>query len=220
MSDLLNSNNLLFKSIDPDDLEKMYACLQGRKKKFSAGETIFSFDKDTKTIGVILSGTIRLERIDYFGECTLLDILNENDIFGEILAYSAIEGNAITAVCENDCEIIFFDHDKLIHPCDNTCTCHLTAISNLLIMTSNKAQRLSRRVEVLSSRSIRNKLMNFFSFEMQQAGSNSFTLPFSISDLASYICADRSAMMREISKMKKEGLIETKRRNITLKNKI
>lgn len=87
---------------------------------------------------------------------------------------------------------------------------------NLLTMIATKAERLSLRVEVLSHKNIRSKLMSFFSMEAKRAGSNSFTLPFSVSTLASYICVDRSAMMREIAKMKKDGLIEADRRNITL----
>ena len=89
-------------------------------------------------------------------------------------------------------------------------------LSNLLKIISNKTERLSMRVEVISNRNIRNKLMSYFMIEAKKNGSDTFELPFSMSALADYICVDRSAMVREISKMKKDGLIDSDRRKITL----
>jgi CRP-like cAMP-binding protein len=214
--DLSNSNLQLFSNIDTIDLEMMYNCLNGYKKKFSAGETIITFDRSHSTIGIVAGGVVRLERVDYFGDYTLLDRMEKNDIFGETLAYSNLANNEVAAVCEKDCEIIFVEHTRIIHPCEKVCGCHMTMLSNLLRIISNKAERLSLRVGVVSNKTIRTKLMSYFAIEAGKNNSRTFELPFSVSALADYICVDRSAMMREISKMKKEGLIDSQRRRITL----
>ena len=212
----LNSDIELFKKITQDDLDMMYHCLDGYKKKFIPGETILNFDNTHSTVGIVASGVVRLERIDYYGDYSLLDRMEKNDIFGETLAYSNIDNSEIIAVCEKACEVIFVDHNRIIHPCEKVCGCHMSMLSNLLKIISNKTERLSMRVEVISNRNIRNKLMSYFMIEAKKNGSGTFELPFSMSALADYICVDRSAMVREISKMKKDGLIDSDRRKITL----
>ena len=212
----LNSRALLFRDITQDDLNRIYCCLGGRKKAFSAGETIITFGENTPFIGIMASGVARLERVDYFGDCSLLDRMEQNDIFGESIVYADPDNSEISAVCEKDCEVIFVDHDRLVHPCENACGCHLAMMENLLQILANKSLRLSRRVEVLSNKSIRSKLMAFFSMQAKKNDSPSFELPFSVSALADFICVDRSAMMRELSRMKKEGILQTDRRKITL----
>lgn len=213
---VLTENIQLFNNIEQVDLDMMYNCLGGYKKSFIPGETIMTFDKSHSTVGIVASGVVRLERIDYYGDYSLLDRMEKNDIFGETLAYASIEYNEITAVCEKACEVIFVDHKRIIHPCEKVCGCHMAMLSNLLQMISNKSERLSMRVEVISNKTIRNKLMSYFLIEAKKHNSNVFELPFSVSALADYICVDRSAMMREISKMKKDGLIDSDRRKITL----
>lgn len=212
----LNSDTELFKGIEQVDLDMMYNCLNGYKRKFLPGETILNFDNTHSTVGIVADGIVKLERIDYYGDYSLLDRMGKNDIFGETLAYSNLDNNDITAVCEKACEVIFVDHNRMIHPCEKACDCHMAMLSNLLKIISNKTERLSMRVEVISNRNIRNKLMSYFMIEAKKSGNITFELPFSMSALADYICVDRSAMVREISKMKKDGLIESDRRKITL----
>lgn len=216
MQYLTNHEVTLFQGVHPDDLLKMEQCLSGIRKTYRTGETIMSYSDGASVLGIVAGGIVRLERIDYFGDCTLLDRLEKNDIFGDVPSYSSINGDEVIVICEKDCEIIFVDHDRIIHPCSRLCACHLNVTTNLLTMITNKVQRLSMRVEILSNKSIRAKLMSFFAMEARRSGSNAFQLPFSNTALASYICVDRSAMMREISRMKKEGLIEAERRNIHL----
>ena len=86
----------------------------------------------------------------------------------------------------------------------------------MLRLIAEKAQRLSERVDVLSRRSIREKLLCYFQQQAEHAGSSTFILPFSLSVLADYIATDRSAMMRELKRLKDEGLVRSDGRKITL----
>lgn len=86
----------------------------------------------------------------------------------------------------------------------------------MLRLISDKAQALSERVDVLSRRSIREKLLCYFHQLSEKAGSRTFQLPFSLSMLADYIATDRSAMMREMKRMKEEGVLRSEGRRITL----
>ncbi len=119
-------------------------------------------------------------------------------------------------VCDDPCDVLFINYDGISHPCTKACAFHQQLIQNMLTMISEKAVDLSERVEVLSQRTIREKLTCFF---LQMAGrqkSESFTLPFTMVDLADYLSIDRSAMTRELKRMKEDGMIEINRRNIRL----
>jgi CRP-like cAMP-binding protein len=89
-------------------------------------------------------------------------------------------------------------------------------VQNMLRLISEKAQSLSERVDVLSRRSIREKLLCYFRQLSEKTGSSTFTLPFSLSTLADYIATDRSAMMRELKRLREEGLLRSDGRRFTL----
>ena len=104
----------------------------------------------------------------------------------------------------------------LAAPCVKACPCHKQLLENLLALFSRKAFALSERVEVLSCRSTREKLLCYFRICAYESRSLSFTLPFTLSALADYICADRSAMMRELRHLKEQGIVCTDGRQIRL----
>ena len=118
--------------------------------------------------------------------------------------------------CREDCRVIFMRYDQITKRCENACACHSQVVTNLFQLLSKKSLHLSRRIEVLACRSIREKLLCFFEQLSDEHGSRTFPLPFSLSMLADYISADRSAMMREMRKMREEDLISTEGRSVTL----
>lgn len=154
-------------------------------------------------------------KIDARGSRTILERLGPGGIFGEGVAFASLPCDSVTLVCETACTVLFLPRAKLATPCAKACGCHHQLLENLLGLLSHKAFALSERVEVLSCRSIREKLLCTFRICAFEAQSLRFTLPFSLSALADYICADRSAMMRELKKLKEEGVVETTGRQIT-----
>lgn len=206
----------LFDGVETFDKKKMIDCFNIRRQKFDVGETVCDFDKNRDVIGIILSGSVSLIRNDISGNRVVLENLGENDVFGEMIAFSDDSERGVYAVCERKCEVAFMMYEHISKRCRNACRCHTVAVENMFRVVTKKAQRLSERIEVLSNRSIREKLMSIFSIYSLREGNEAFELPFSLSYLAEYICADRSAMMREIKKMSDEGLIETDRRKIRL----
>lgn len=100
--------------------------------------------------------------------------------------------------------------------CPKACAHHSTVVSNLVKLMSEKTQALSEHLEILSRRTTREKLTAYFSMLAAKNKSLYFTLPFSQTSLADYICVDRSAMVRELKRMSDEGMIEIERRNVKL----
>ena len=206
----------LFDGIEEADKKRMISCFSIRRQKFDAGETVCDFDQNSDIIGIIMSGNVSLARNDIGGNRIVLENLSENDVFGEMIAFSDENERGVYAVCEKKCEVAFMMYEHISKRCKNACLCHTTAVENMFRVVTKKAQRLSERIEILSNRSIREKLLSLFMIYSQREGKERFELPFSLSYLAEYICADRSAMMREMKKMSEEGLIKTDRRKIEL----
>jgi len=206
----------LFDGIESNDKKRMIDCFNIRRQKFDVGETVCDFDKNGDVLGIIMSGNVSLIRNDISGNRVVLENLTENDVFGEMIAFSDESERGVYAVCERKCEVAFVIYEHIAKRCENACRCHTLAVENMFRVVTKKTQRLSERIEILSNRSIREKLLSLFNIYSQKEGCDAFELPFSLSYLAEYICADRSAMMREIKRMSDEGLIRTDRRKIEL----
>ena len=112
--------------------------------------------------------------------------------------------------------MLFIDYAHILKRCENACTHHSLLVQNMLRLMADKAQALSMRVDVLSRRSIREKLLCYFRQLADSGGKNTFTLPFSLSTLADYIATDRSAMMRELKRLREEGTVCSDGRKFTL----
>ena len=153
--------------------------------------------------------------MDSEGEYALLEQYGPSDIFGEVFAmpYGDL-GYAVEA--DSDCQVMFIPFDCIYGRCPRACRHHSQLTRNLFELSARKAQSLSVRINMISKRSLRRKLSAYFEYLSDLAGSPSFRLDQSFSQLASYLCADRTSMMRELRNMCEEGLISRKGRDITL----
>ena len=146
----------------------------------------------------------------------MLEELSVGGVFGRTLAYAGSVRDSMEVVCRTPCDVLFIDYPHIFKRCEKACTHHSLLVQNMLRLMADKAQALSLRVDVLSRRSIREKLLCYFRQLSEQEGKQTFTLPFSLSTLADYIATDRSAMMRELKRLKEEGVIRSDGRKITL----
>ncbi len=209
----------LFDGVSEEEYYAMMKCFESEEKSFSAGEVILDYFENRNKVGIIKEGSACLVRIDIDGNRYILENLHEDDIFGETVAFSLCGKDSIFVECISDCEILFLEYEHITKRCENACTHHSILVQNMFKVISEKLRDISVRVEVLSNRTIRQKLLCYFNIQASAVASHYFELPFSLSALADYIAADRSAVMREIKNMKDEGLLETDRRMVKLKVK-
>lgn len=204
----------IFQNITEQECSQMMHCFQAAEKRYSAGSVISTYSRDSQKIGILREGQAILVRIHSDGRQTILEDLHQGDIFGEALTFENFDIGTMQVVCTENCRILFFDYACLIRRCQKACTFHSQLVHNSLQIMSRKAVQLSERLEILSQRSIREKLFCYFSILAARNGRETFQLPFSFSSLADYLAVDRSAMMRELKKMKEEGLVEVEKRRI------
>ena len=207
----------LFQDISYEEYRSLLTCFQAVQKSFRSDHLIydFSFPKND-AVGIVERGCAALIRIDEEGVATVMEELGPGGVFGRTLAFAGSSGDSLQVVCRTPCDVLFIDYPHILKRCENACNHHSVLVQNMLRLMSDKAQALSQRVDVLSRRSIREKLLCYFRQLSEQAGSNTFTLPFSLSTLADYIATDRSAMMRELKRLREEGTIRSDGRQFTL----
>ncbi len=214
---MLPEENILFQGTDNGDCLRMLECFDSSVKKFPAGSIIADFSEISDKIGVILSGSANMVRYDVNGVRTIIEVLGEQGIFGEFFMFTGSYRNSIRVEASAECEVLFFRNSELTKRCENACSCHSRVVENLLALMSEKAISLSERIEVLSQRSIADKLMSFLQITADRTPADRVPeLPFSVTALSDYLCVNRSALQREIARMKREGMIETEGRKFRI----
>lgn len=208
----------LFQGIDQHSIEAMMNCFKPETLSFKKGETIIVYSPELEHLCVLLSGRAHLYCMDSEGEYTLLENYGPDDIFGEVFAmpYGAL-GYAVEADC--DCTVMFIRFSCIYGRCPRACQHHTRLTRNLFELSARKAQTLAVRISMISKKSLRKKLMAYFEYLSEEAGSLCFETPMSLSQLASYLCVDRTGMMRELKNMCADGLIHREGRKITLLKK-
>ena len=207
----------LFQDISYEDYRSLLTCFQAVQKAFRPDDLIYDFSApNNDAVGIVERGGAALIRIDEEGVSTVMEELGPGGVFGRTLAFASSSGDSMEVVCRTPCDVLFIDYPHMLKRCEHACGHHSVLVQNMLRLMSSKAQALSQRVDVLSRRSIREKLLCYFRQLSKKAGSNTFVLPFSLSTLADYIATDRSAMMRELKRLREEGIVRSDGRQFTL----
>ncbi len=206
----------LFHGIATESLDSMLSCLSARKKEFQKEEIIFPEGTAITHIGLVISGAVHIIKEDYWGRRTLMAAVGPGECFGEAYACSPDSPFPFTAAAAERVSVLFLDVNRVLTTCSSACQFHSRLIRNLLVVLAESQLRLARKIECTSPRTIREKLLSYFSSQAQLAHSSSFTIPFTRQQLAEYLAADRSAMTVELYRLKEEGIIWFEKRKFRL----
>ena len=205
----------LFSGISQENIKAMVDCFKPEVRSFKKGETVLVYSSELEYLCVLLEGRAHLYCMDSDGEYTLLENYSANDVFGEIVTmpFGSL-GYAVEA--DSVCKVMFIRCSCIYGRCANACEHHTMLTSNLFEITAKKAQSLALRINMISKKSIRRKLEKYFEYLESKCGSPSFEIELSLSQLAGYLCVDRTSMMRELRSMSDDGLIRREGRKVTL----
>lgn len=198
----------LFNGIQPEDRKAVLGCIGYHIGTFRKGETVAFEGENIKHIGILLSGSVDMIKEDFWGGKTMLVRMRKGEMFGETFACGEDNLSVVTFVVPEDAKILFMPFDRVMHSCTMACVFHHQLIENMVHIIANKNRDLMRKVEAVSKRTIREKLLAYLSIQAQVQGSRYFEIPLGRVELAEYLCVDRSALTRELVKMRDEGLID------------
>ena len=207
----------LFKGSTPGEIQGMLGCLDARERHYEQGECIHRMGDVIKTVGVVLSGSVRIESVDVWGNVSVVGVMPAGGMFGEAYAAVPDEPLMVNVVAAEDCAVLFLNVRKVLTTCSHACPNHSRTSNNMTAIIARRSLALSRRIFHVAPKTIRGKVLAYLSDEAERAGSRSFTIPFDRQQLADYLGVDRSALSAELSRMQKAGLIETRRSHFVLK---
>lgn len=206
----------LFAGIDETDLGRILPCLSATVRQAEKNTFILSTDDSVSFVGLILRGSVHVIKEDFWGRKDILSQLGPAELFAESFSCAHMERIPVSVLAVEPTEIMLIDCRKIIKTCSSACVFHSQLISNMLEIIAYKNIMLMQKIEQLSKRTTREKILAYLSAEAQKAGKNYFDIPFSRQEMADYLSVDRSAMSSELSKMRAEGLIDFERNHFKL----
>ena len=206
----------LFENIRPEDLTGMLGCLDARKMWVKKGQFILREGDSTRLVGIVLSGAAQVIREDYYGNRSIMARIEPMQLFGESYAFSGVDALPVSVVADEDCHILMIDSRRITNCCSHACSFHNQMIFNLLHLVSTHNLMLHQKMQITAKRTTRDKLMAYLLIQAKQTGRNIFTIPFDRQGLADYLEVNRSGLSAEISKLRKEGILESEKSTFKL----
>ncbi|MBR2778862.1 MAG: Crp/Fnr family transcriptional regulator [Firmicutes bacterium] len=206
----------MFAGVGEEDIFPMLSCLGARLRTFKKGEYVLRQGEHLSDIVVLAEGSLHIQKDDYWGNRSILGQIGAGEIFGE--AYAAPDSGALLndVIAVENSAVLFFDVKRVITTCSSACRFHTMVVQNLFFAISEKNRSLVQKLDYISRRTTREKLISYLSEEAKKQNSANITIPFNRQQLADYLSVDRSAMSNELCKMRDEGLLKFQRNRFEL----
>ncbi len=207
----------LFSGVGDEEIGAMLSCLGARLLAYRKGAYVLREGEHLSDILVLTEGSLHIRRDDYWGNRSILGQIGVGEIFGE--AYVAPESGTLLndVVAVEDSSVFFFDVKRVISTCPSACRFHTMVVQNLFFAISEKNRGLVQKLDYMSRRTTREKLISYLSEEAKRQNSPYITIPFNRQQLADYLSVDRSAMSNELCRMRDDGLLEFEKNHFKLR---
>lgn len=183
-------------------------------KEFQADEIITTFLLKRNQFCILLEGKAQLVTYDKDGNKKILYYYTKNDVFGEPL-FKVYMDRELFVLAKEKCKVIFYPYDAAEN-CTEDCLYHIEILKNLPDLVFSSIAKQNFRMLLLTNKSVRDKLLTYFQILSIEKHSKTFELPLSLTDLSDYLIIERTAMMREIKRLKDERIIKKNKNRITL----
>lgn len=210
------SKSKIFDNIKKEDIGNMLNCLSAVERKYEKGEYILRTGDVINSVFMVAEGKIHILKEDYWGNQSIIAEAKEGELFGEVYACMGNIPLQVNAAAVKDSVIIELDINKVLTVCSSACEFHSRLIRNLISVIAEKNLNLTNKLECMSQRTTRDKIMSYLSMESQKNKNSKFDIPFNRQQLADFLSVDRSAMSKEMCKMRDEGIIKFNKNHFEL----
>lgn len=204
----------LFENINDKNIEKLKRILKANTVNYKKNVNVLSNVNRDDFIAIIDTGSVQLVFNDYDGNKTILEEMTRGEMFGSLTV--PINSEEITCITKEDTQITYIEYNEITNDEIIKTDFYIIFIKNLIKLLSQQVNAKNNRIELLTKRTTRDKLLEYFRIQSQEKGNKTFTIPMTFTELANYLSVDRSAMSREISYLKEDGFIKVNGKRITL----
>jgi len=203
-----------FEGISNKNKNNLFTLLAVHVYTFEENQNILSTIKNDNVVGIIDEGSAKIIRTDYDGNRVIIEQLNKDSVFGTTI--SSITSNEYEIIAKEKTTIIIIDYDRLVDRNNISYSYYNIFLQNMFCILNKEMQERNERIRILTKKTIRNKLLEYFKLLQTDHHSRYIYIPFSFTSLSEYLAVDRCAMTRELKYLKEEGFIETKGKRITI----
>lgn len=198
----------LFRGISEADLTRLFFCLNARKKAYYQNEYILMQGDPVKAMGIVLQGKVFMEGEDYSGNSHVYTEMHQGDVFGEIFIGYTPLNSFVNYRAVTDCLILYIEYDAVLEPCSKSCRCHWQLLENMIKLLALKSRMLTEKIEIISKPSLRQRILAYLSFLARRQEEETLHSPLNKTEMAEFLCVNRSSMLRELGRMEDEGILE------------
>lgn len=221
----------LFSELSVSEIEKLLNCFHFKNRNYTKDEYILMEGNPVIYIGVILHGTVLMEKNDLYGNNYFFTELREHEIFGEPFMGQTSQNSTVNYKAMTNCQILIFPYQEIWKSCQENCFCHQVFIKNLMNLLAIKTRTLLVKIEILSKKTLRDRILTFLNIAKnnqdfnktpdrlnnnQTRNENRIIINLNHTELSEYLGVNRSALVRELSRMKEEGIIKIDKNVYTL----
>ncbi len=208
----------IFRDISPNQLDIMLDCLKPKINTYSKNSYIAVEGEPYTGLGILLSGEAAIIKESASGSRVIMTVIGPGDLFGEMIAFSPRKHWPASVFAQSICSVMFLPPEKIIGECTHVCGGYQQLIKNMLVLLSTKALMLNQRVEYLAIKGMREKISIYLLEQYKINQKNTFVLPLKRNELADYLSVSRTALSRELGRMRDEGIIEFYRTSVKINN--
>lgn len=198
----------LFDGIAREDRMAVLGCTGYHVGSFQKGQVVAFEEQQIHHVGIVLTGAVDMVKEDLWGGRTLLLRIGISEMFGESFAWGDDPKSTVSFLAAEDSRVLFVPFSRAMRTCAHACGFHQQLVENMVRIIANKNRELLRKVEVISKKTLREKILAYLSDQAQLQRREYFEIPLGRVELAEYLCADRSALTRELTKMREEGILD------------
>jgi len=206
----------LFKNLSEEDISELLTKTQSKKRTYSKGEFLITAGEPVRSLGIVLEGTVHIINEDFWGTRSIITDVKKGEIFAEVYALMYPRVCEVSAVAAQECEVLFVNARSIIEN-PVSCDIHAAIMNNLVGMLAAKNLILNTKIRHMSKKTTREKLISYFSSEELKNKSSDLYIPFDRQELADFLSVDRSAMSKELCRMRDEGYISFRKNHFKLK---
>lgn len=209
-------DNQLFENISEEEIMHILKCGNAFIAEYEDNQTVFQKDNTIKKLGIVINGQFNIVSQKYNGTRVIVTALEQNDLFGEALAFSSAKTTPYDLVSSGSSKALIIPYNIFFNMCQESCNFHNTLINNMLTILSDKIVMLNNKMHILNAETLKGRIAVYLLTLHKKTKSMIFDMPMKRQELADFLNVKRPSLSRELSNMQQDNIIDVYRSTVKI----